>query len=55
MTVGTRVLVPRVGAEPALGTVAAVYRERGCGCRSVVVRLDNGREWAGKASEVRPA
>lgn len=37
------------------GTVAAEYREGGCGCQSVIVKLDTGREWAGKASEVRPA
>ena len=37
------------------GTVSGLFRERGCGCRSVIVRLDSGREWAGKEAEVRPA
>jgi hypothetical protein len=46
-----RVILPD-GRE---GTVVAEYREAGCRCRSVIVRLDSGREWAGKRSEVRPA
>lgn len=38
------------------GTVTAEYRERGgCGCRTVIVRLDTGREWVGKRSEVKAA
>lgn len=49
MTKGERVILPD-GRE---GVVAGVYREAGCGCLSVIVRLPSGREWAGKASEVR--
>ena len=37
------------------GNIVAEYRDTGCGCRTVIVRLDNGREWAGKRSEVRRA
>lgn len=49
MTKGDRVTLP--GGRQ--GTVTGVYREAGCGCRSVIVRVDGGREWAGKESEVR--
>ena len=47
------ILVGRVRGQA--GTVEAEWRERGCGCRSVIVRLDSGREWTGKASEVKAA
>ena len=49
MSKGDRVIL----ADGREGTVLGVYREAGCRCPAVVVRLDNGREWAGKASEVR--
>ena len=45
------ILVGRVRGQA--GTIAGAWRERGCGCLSVVVRLDSGREWAGKLAEVR--
>lgn len=48
---GRRVVLP----DGRLGTVAAEFREAGCRCRSVIVRLDSGREWVGKRSEVRLA
>lgn len=51
MSLEARVVLP----DGRTGTVVATYRERGCGCRSVIVRLPSGREWVGKASEVRPA
>jgi hypothetical protein len=47
------VLAGRVRGQQ--GTVRALWREPGCGCLSLVVRLQSGREWAGKLSEVRPA
>ncbi len=50
MTVGSRVRT----VDGRLGTVVALYRDHGCGCLSVIVRLESGREWAGKASEVEP-
>lgn len=49
---GQRVRVAIARGQAQEGTVQATYRERGCGCHSVVVRLDSGREWAGKLSEV---
>lgn len=53
MTAGDRVVI-KVGRRAGeAGTVTGVYREKGCGCSSVVVRLDARGEWAGKASEVR--
>jgi ribosomal protein L24 len=52
---GDRVVVLAGERAGVAGVVVATYRDRGCGCRSVIVRLDSGREWAGKASEVRPA
>jgi hypothetical protein len=52
---GTRVVILTGRLRGQFGIVAAEWRERGCGCRSVIVRLDSGREWAGKASEVRAA
>lgn len=55
MTEGQRVIIAAGDRAGTAGTVAAVFRERGCGCRSVIVRLDGGREWVGKVSEVRPA
>jgi hypothetical protein len=48
---GRRVVIPD-GRE---GIVTADFRDHGCGCRTVIVRLDSGREWVGKRSEVRPA
>lgn len=51
MSTGDRVTLPD-GRE---GTVMGLYREAGCACRSVVVRLDSGREWAGKVAEVKRA
>ena len=51
MSIGQRVVLP----DGRTGTLAAEYRDTGCGCRTVIVRLDSGREWAGKRSEVRPA
>lgn len=51
MTQGDRVTVP----DGRVGTVTGIYREAGCRCLSVIVRFDNGREWAGKRSEVRRA
>ena len=45
------IIVGRVRGQA--GVVVGSWRERGCGCLSVVVKLDSGREWAGKASEVR--
>jgi hypothetical protein len=44
-----RVLVGRVAGQE--GTVRATYRDGGCGCLQLVVRLEGGREWAGKRSE----
>lgn len=55
MTVGSRVRVLAGKRQGVTGTVAALYREAGCRCRSVIVRLDDGREWAGKVSEVGSA
>jgi ribosomal protein L24 len=55
VTVGQRVYILAGRLAGAEGTVTATYRERGCGCRSVIVRLASGREWAGKVSEVRAA
>ncbi len=52
VTVGSRVRVLAGKRQGVTGTVAALYREAGCRCRSVIVRLDDGREWAGKVSEV---
>lgn len=49
--VAERVVLP----DGRPGTVVAEYREQGCRCRSVIVRLDSGREWVGKRIEVRPA
>jgi hypothetical protein len=49
---GARVQVTVGRVRGQLGVVVAEYRERGCGCVHLVVRLDSGREWAGKASEV---
>lgn len=51
--IGTRVEILAGRLAGKVGTVASEWRERGCGCRSVVVKLDSGKEWAGKASEVR--
>lgn len=50
---GQRVVLPD-GRE---GVVADEFRDRtaGCGCRMVIVRLANGRDWLGKAREVRAA
>ena len=49
---GQRVILPD-GRE---GVVASEFRDRtGCGCRMVIVRLASGRDWLGKAAEVRPA
>ena len=52
---GTRVTILAGRLRGQQGTVSAEWRERGCGCKSVVVKLDSGREWAGKATEVQPA
>ena len=52
---GTRVVVLAGRLAGQAGLVVAEWRERGCGCKSVIVRLDDGREWAGKATEVRAA
>lgn len=49
--IGRRVVLP----DGRQGTVAAEFREAGCRCRSVIVRLDDGHDWLGKRSEVRPA
>lgn len=50
MKLGARVRT----VDGQLGVVAASFIDRGCGCRSVIVKLDNGREWLGKQSEVTP-
>jgi hypothetical protein len=55
VSVGQRVRVTAGARAGVEGTIAAVYRERGCGCLSVIVKLDTGREWAGKATEVEVA
>lgn len=55
MRKGQRVVIVAGRLTGALGTVTGVFRERGCGCRSVIVRLDSRGEWAGKETEVRPA
>lgn len=46
-----RVLLP----DGRSGTIVAEFKEPGCGCKSVIVRLESGKEWAGKRSEVRIA
>lgn len=53
MTVGQRVQVLVGRVRGRAGTVAGAWRDGGCGCLNIVVKLDSGREWAGKASEVR--
>lgn len=35
------------------GTVVAEWKDHGCGCRTVVVKLDSGHEWAGKRSSLK--
>lgn len=51
--VGARVEVLAGRLRGKNGTVVAEWQERGCGCRSVIVRLDSGHEWAGKPEELR--
>jgi hypothetical protein len=51
VTAGTRVVLE----DGRHGTVVATLREPGCGCATLIVRLDSGREWAGHPREVRRA
>jgi hypothetical protein len=55
MTVGQRVIINVGRVRGQAGVIMGAWRERGCGCQSVAVKLDSGREWAGKTSEVRAA
>jgi hypothetical protein len=50
--IGRRAIVRAGRVAGQVGEIVAEWRERGCGCRSVIVRLDSGREWAGKLTEI---
>lgn len=52
LTAGSAVRIARGDRAGQTGTVALLYQEPGCGCLHVIVRLADGREWAGTSIEL---